>query len=564
MGCDSGCEHRDPIDFSHLQSACDGAPGKPEKKLAYGTAGFRDKAELLPSTCFRMGMLAVLRALQQESAVGIMVTASHNPVVDNGLKIADSSGGMLAESWEAHCTALANAEDKDVAKVIHEIAQQEGVASACIDPEVVLVYIGMDTRPSSQGLFDECRKGVLAMGGTVKDLGVVTTPQLHHVVYAWNRPEEQKWASVDGYYHKLAEGYQMIVGDKKTDGALSVDCANGVGALHLDKFNELLKEQNLSFSVFNNDTEQSAQLNEGCGAEFVQKKRLPPSGATGGATRHLASFDGDADRVVFFCYDKEFILLDGDKIAVLAADFLDELLSEAGESDVKLGIVQTAYANGAAHDYVTSKGIECPYAKTGVKYCHHAAEKFDIGIYFEANGHGTVLFKPEVVDRFKEAHIKADADSPKKKALGTLLGCAQLLNQAVGDSIADSMFVEAVLAFRVWNADTWNALYTDKPSRQTKVWVKDRTVVVPIADETRLDGEKSSVSQKMQEAIDAACKDVQGGRAFCRPSGTEDVVRVYAEANVEADADRLAHQVALIVHSQAAGVKDEPKLGEWH
>ena len=30
-------------------------------------------------------------------------------------------------------------------------------------------------------------------------------------------------------------------------------------------------------------------------------------------------------------------------------------------------------------------------AKTGVKHLHHAAKHFDIGVYFEANGHGTVL-----------------------------------------------------------------------------------------------------------------------------------------------------------------------------
>jgi len=27
---------------------------------------------------------------------------------------------------------------------------------------------------------------------------------------------------------------------------------------------------------------------------------------------------------------------------------------------------------------------------TGVKHLHHAAKQFDIGVYFEANGHGTV------------------------------------------------------------------------------------------------------------------------------------------------------------------------------
>ena len=30
----------------------------------------------------------------------MIVTASHNPVEDNGLKMVDADGGMLAHSWE--------------------------------------------------------------------------------------------------------------------------------------------------------------------------------------------------------------------------------------------------------------------------------------------------------------------------------------------------------------------------------------------------------------------------------------------------------------------------------
>ena len=69
---------------------------KPAAKLAYGTAGFRTKAELLDSTFYRMGMLAVLRSRAKGGlAVGLMVTASHNPEPDNGIKMVDSDGGML-------------------------------------------------------------------------------------------------------------------------------------------------------------------------------------------------------------------------------------------------------------------------------------------------------------------------------------------------------------------------------------------------------------------------------------------------------------------------------------
>ena len=48
------------------------------------------------------------------------------------------------------------------------------------------------------------------------------------------------------------------------------------------------------------------------------------------------------------------------------------------------------------------------------------------------------------------------------------------------------------------------------------------------------------------------------GRAFVRPSGTEDVVRVYAEAATSAAADDLARAVARAVHATAAGLGPPP------
>ena len=46
----------------------------------------------------------------------------------------------------------------------------------------------------------------------------------------------------------------------------------------------------------------------------------------------------------------------------------------------------------------------------------------------------------------------------------------------------------------------------------------------------------------------------QKGRSFVRPSGTEDVVRVYAESTTQDDADQLAYEVGLVVHKLAGGV----------
>jgi phosphoacetylglucosamine mutase len=46
----------------------------------------------------------------------------------------------------------------------------------------------------------------------------------------------------------------------------------------------------------------------------------------------------------------------------------------------------------------------------------------------------------------------------------------------------------------------------------------------------------------------------------CRPSGTEDIVRVYAEADTQANADQLAVQVASAVHQLAGGIGNPPVL----
>lgn len=35
--------------------------------------------------------------------------------------------------------------------------------------------------------------------------------------------------------------------------------------------------------------------------------------------------------------------------------------------------------------------------KTGVKHLHHKAQEFDVGVYFEANGHGTVSISMQCI-----------------------------------------------------------------------------------------------------------------------------------------------------------------------
>jgi len=534
---------------------------KPAAKLAYGTAGFRTKADVLDSTFYRMGMLAVLRSRAKGGlAVGLMVTASHNPEPDNGIKMVDSDGGMLHQSWETYATAVANAPEEELDAELAKVVAAEGIGEGAKG----LVLLGQDTRPHSARLSSLALEGVGVVGGVSTDCGLLTTPQLHHLVRLGNGAGKAligpaEWNSEEGYYTMLWQAYSQLTSEAQTKerGPLWVDCAFGIGAPKIEAMAARMGGA-LELRVANKPGE--GELNLGCGAEHVQKGRVPPAGyeAPIADCRRACSVDGDADRIVFHYYTQqgEWKLLDGDKIAALCASFVrDELAALQLDAGLTIAVVQTAYANGAASSYMRSLGLQLPMAKTGVKFLHHEALNYDIAVYFEANGHGTLIFSDKATTALLDAKKQAEEakDLPKIKAASRLLAARQLINQAVGDAISDMLFVEAVLAMRGWQLEDWDGLYTDLPSRQTKLPVMDRAVVECTADETR-----TTAPASLQPALDALMVRFPQGRCFVRPSGTEDVVRVYAEAETQAQADELALLTAQAAHEHAGGKGDKP------
>ena len=138
-----------------------------------------------------------------------------------------------------------------------------------------------------------------------------------------------------------------------------------------------------------------------CGADYVKVEQKAPSGITLEPGRRYCSFDGDADRIVYFYVDSDgrFHLLDGDKIATLVNITFYDTLSENeitaddvsdGETgcpreemknskqqvylfhfsfkltsllmelvknsglQLDFGVVQTAYANGSSTNYINN------------------------------------------------------------------------------------------------------------------------------------------------------------------------------------------------------------------
>ncbi len=554
-----------------------GANGSAPPWFSYGTAGFRTEATLLRSTCFRAGAFAAARAIAHGGkTTGMVVTASHNPGRDNGVKLVEPDGGTLPMALERAAEMLANAGDDDAvaqiealreaAKRVEEEEEPPPPTTTTEEAKTPRVLVARDTRESGRALADETLAGVRAMGVEAVDCGIATTPQLHYYVLATNSGAPD---SEHDYYARLAAGYAALTEEEEEEEdeevenierapgsrvdaspPLVIDCADGVGAQKLKLLGDAVEPYGLTFDLRNRGDAADSSLNDGCGSDYVQKMKAPPKRGDFGSLKsgtRCVSVDGDADRLIYFetREDGDVDLFDGDQIAVLIATHLNELVESAAPflTDVTVGVVQTAYANGASTRHLVETLGSAPVCvPTGVKHLHHAAEQLDIGVYFESNGHGTALFSETTKKKIEDATIEAlvQRSMPHVKALLALAHCQRCINPAVGDAMSGILLVEGIL--RRLKTTKLPRPYADLPSRQTKIVVPDRTKIKTEDAERRV-REPKSLQDAIDEALRARAATDASVRAFVRPSGTEDCVRLYVEGEQVESVDVLTARI---------------------
>jgi phosphoacetylglucosamine mutase len=231
----------------------------------------------------------------------------------------------------------------------------------------------------------------------------------------------------------------------------------------------------------------------------------------------------------------------------LLLENLSENTQEAFLQKISLAIITTAYSNGGFMHYAKReiKLLNLILAKTGVKHLHHKAKDHDIAVYFESNGHGTVFYREKTLAKISEIKNSPNANENDKAILNLLIDFIKAFNPTVGDSLSVVVCAEKclkMLNFKI--SDVYN-LYENIPSVNMKKVVKDKEIYKTNEDDSRL-----IQPLEIQSQIDLIVQEYMQdyGRCFVRASGTEDIVRVYAEAKTPEIAQKISDRVFEILY----------------
>ncbi len=446
--------------------------------MKYGTSGFRDKAENIIQISHKIGVIVSFLVSTKNQNYGIMITASHNLYFDNGVKIVNYNGEMISKDDEELIESYIN--DK---------------VNISFPPDILspkIIYIGNDTRESGFQIKNKIIEGIQSNSSVIiKDLNHVTTPQHHYLV---NKNSD----NVNDYVNKF-----KIISDLDLYlNNIVIDCANGIG------FNTL-NSLNLNLNLINTKIDDFDLLNFKSGSDYVISDNIPPTNFN--SEKIGCSLDGDADRFIFYYFDinGDFKILDGDYIGALYMYTIIKQLKFI-DNEYSIGYIHSPYTNSALLKWLNELDdrIEIVCAATGVKNLHHEALKYDISVYFESNGHGTLLINnSELLDNyfFKTFNL--------------------INNNIVGDGISGMFCVMYCMLVLNINCNTWFNLFSKNKFMLYKKEVNNKNIFI-----TNNIGNRLIKPKEIQNKIDEINLKYNC-ISFIRPSGTENVIRIYIEGN---------------------------------
>ncbi|MFR4755623.1 MAG: phosphoglucosamine mutase, partial [Streptococcus parasanguinis] len=396
------------------------------------------------------------------------------------------------------------------------------------EEETPLVFVGRDTRISGEMLEHALIAGLLSVGIRVYKLGVIATPGVAYLV----RTEKASAGVMISASHNpaLDNGIKFFGGDGfklDDDRELEIEAlldaaedtlprpsAQGLGTVMeypegLRKYQEFLvstgvqlEGMHVVLDTANGAASTSARqifadlgahltvigenpdglnINDGVGSthpEHLQEKVKEVGAAIG------LAFDGDSDRLI--AVDENGEIVDGDKIMYIIGSYL----SSKGLLE-KNTIVTTVMSNLGFHKALDAKGIQKEITAVGDRYVVEEMRKSGYNLGGEQSGHVVIM----------DYNTTGD---------GQLTG-VQLtkIMQETGKKLSELAAEVTIYPQKLVNIRVENSM-------------KDKAMEVPAIRE---------IIEKMEAEM------AGNGRILVRPSGTEPLLRVMAEAPTHEEVD---------------------------
>lgn len=409
------------------------------------------------------------------------------------------------------------------------------------EEETPLVFVGRDTRISGEMLEHALIAGLLSVGIRVYKLGVIATPGVAYLV----RTEKASAGVMISASHNpaLDNGIKFFGGDgfkldddreieieallDAAEDTLPRPSAQGLGTVMeypegLRKYQEFLvstgvqlEGMHVVLDTANGAASTSARqifadlgaqltvigenpdglnINDGVGSthpEHLQEKVREVGAAIG------LAFDGDSDRLI--AVDENGEIVDGDKIMYIIGSYL----SSKGLLE-KNTIVTTVMSNLGFHKALDAKGIQKEITAVGDRYVVEEMRKSGYNLGGEQSGHVVIM----------DYNTTGD---------GQLTG-VQLtkIMQETGKKLSELAAEVTIYPQKLVNIRVENSM-------------KDKAMEVPAIRE---------IIEKMEAEM------AGNGRILVRPSGTEPLLRVMAEAPTHEEVDYYVDTIAAVIQAE--------------
>ena len=392
------------------------------------------------------------------------------------------------------------------------------------EKETPLVFVGRDTRISGEMLESALVAGLLSVGIKVYKLGVIATPGVAYLVRSEGasagvmmdddreleiealldaeadtlpRPSAEGLGTVMDYPEGLRKYQEYLVstGTQLEGMHVALDAANGSASTSA---RQVFADLGASLTVIG-ESPNGLNINDQVGS--THPEALQEAVRESGAAIGLA-FDGDSDRLI--AVDENGDLVDGDKIMYIIGTYLSEkgLLKDNT-------IVTTVMSNLGFHKALDAKGINKVVTAVGDRYVVEEMRKSGYNLGGEQSGHVIVM----------DYNTTGDGQ----------MSAVQLtkIMQETGRTLSDLASEVTIYPQKLVNIRVENSM-------------KDKAMEVPAI---------RAIIEKMEAEM------AGNGRILVRPSGTEPLLRVMAEAPTDEEVDYYVDTIAAVVKDEI-GLKD--------